>query len=335
MEQIPGLDLYRELEVDPTASRETIDAAWRSLVKRNHPDVARDSQAAEERIRRLNVAHDWLGDPDRRSRYDTHRLTGRYTGWRQSPPPSTGTAQPGDREPRPPSPPPTGRTPTPPAAGTPGPERVWIAAAGLVGAAVLAAIVVVAATTLPLQPAPVGGSESSVPATPRTVTPRPATPRPTPTLDSRGEARSLLALIPDRVGGLHLVGTSAGGDEIARQPGGESIAPIVDRLGRDRSEFAFAYKAAASADGTLLAVTALAVRGVTQADLLDAFMAHTQAAREGVTWTRTDLGGEQVWVSPDPDEPSVVAYAWAGGKGLFIVVSNDRALASAAIAAIP
>ncbi|MFN8621178.1 MAG: J domain-containing protein [Chloroflexota bacterium] len=68
--QLPGFDLYAELEVSPVASVETIDAAYRSLAKRNHPDTAGDGPAQMERIKRINVAHDWLSDPALRSLYD-------------------------------------------------------------------------------------------------------------------------------------------------------------------------------------------------------------------------------------------------------------------------
>ena len=70
-EPLPDFDLYELLEVSPTASTQTIEAAWRSLMKRNHPDLR--GEDAEERARRLNVAHDWLTDADRRARYDRDR----------------------------------------------------------------------------------------------------------------------------------------------------------------------------------------------------------------------------------------------------------------------
>lgn len=66
----PDFDLYQELEVDPRASTETIEAAWRSLVKRFHPDIAPQRHGADDRIRRLNVAHDWLTNADLRAQYD-------------------------------------------------------------------------------------------------------------------------------------------------------------------------------------------------------------------------------------------------------------------------
>ena len=68
---LPPFDLYRELEVDPTASSETIGAAYRSLARRFHPDAGAPLDA---RMRRLNLAHEWLMDPVRRARYDAATL---------------------------------------------------------------------------------------------------------------------------------------------------------------------------------------------------------------------------------------------------------------------
>jgi len=73
VQTIPTVDLYRQLEVDPAASVETIDAAWKSLLKRHHPDVTADAGAAHERVKRLNLAHEWLSDPERRALYDRSR----------------------------------------------------------------------------------------------------------------------------------------------------------------------------------------------------------------------------------------------------------------------
>src|SRR4029079_1892057 len=65
--------LYRELEVDPSATFETIDAAWKSLLKRHHPDVSTEADTAHERVKRLNLAHEWLSDPKLRRQYDRTR----------------------------------------------------------------------------------------------------------------------------------------------------------------------------------------------------------------------------------------------------------------------
>jgi curved DNA-binding protein CbpA len=66
---VPAFDLYRELEVDPGASTETIEAAYRSLIKRHHPD--RGANTLPGRAARLNVAREWLTDPTRRALYDS------------------------------------------------------------------------------------------------------------------------------------------------------------------------------------------------------------------------------------------------------------------------
>src|SRR4051812_48373355 len=49
-----------------------IESAYRSLVKRHHPDIRPSgTEAADDaRIKRINLAREWLTDPDRRSRYD-------------------------------------------------------------------------------------------------------------------------------------------------------------------------------------------------------------------------------------------------------------------------
>lgn len=67
---LPDDDLYARLGLEPEASPEAIELAWRALLRRHHPDVAGDSPQALERAKRINVAHDWLADPDLRARYD-------------------------------------------------------------------------------------------------------------------------------------------------------------------------------------------------------------------------------------------------------------------------
>jgi len=68
---LPADDLYARLEVPVDASAEVIEVAWRSLLRRHHPDVA--GPDGLERAKRINVAHDWLSDPDLRIHYDRER----------------------------------------------------------------------------------------------------------------------------------------------------------------------------------------------------------------------------------------------------------------------
>jgi hypothetical protein len=71
VEPIPDFDLYAELEVSTRATTPTIEAAWRSLMKRNHPDIGGPIDA--DRAKRINIAHDWLTDPEHRAEYDRAR----------------------------------------------------------------------------------------------------------------------------------------------------------------------------------------------------------------------------------------------------------------------
>jgi len=68
---LPADDLYARLEIPIDAGPEVIEVAWRSLLRQHHPDVAGD--AGLERSKRINVAHDWLSDPELRARYDHAR----------------------------------------------------------------------------------------------------------------------------------------------------------------------------------------------------------------------------------------------------------------------
>ena len=73
---LPADDLYARLELSMDASFEAVEVAWRALLKRHHPDVAGSGADADDRAKRINVAHDWLSDPELRARYDRERHTG-------------------------------------------------------------------------------------------------------------------------------------------------------------------------------------------------------------------------------------------------------------------
>ena len=71
---LPSDDLYARLGIPLDASPEAIDLAWRGLLRKHHPDVA--GPDALELAKRINVAHDWLSDPELRRRYDRERTDG-------------------------------------------------------------------------------------------------------------------------------------------------------------------------------------------------------------------------------------------------------------------
>jgi curved DNA-binding protein CbpA len=68
-------DLYRVLQVDPSANQLVIQAAYRVLAQIFHPDVSGD----EAEMKRLNAAWEVLGDAGRRKQYDIERA-GRHPG---------------------------------------------------------------------------------------------------------------------------------------------------------------------------------------------------------------------------------------------------------------
>jgi curved DNA-binding protein CbpA len=63
------VDLYELLEVSPHASGDVIQAAYRVLVRNNHPDVNASAEAAVL-IRQLNAAYSVLSNAQGRARYD-------------------------------------------------------------------------------------------------------------------------------------------------------------------------------------------------------------------------------------------------------------------------
>lgn len=61
-------DYYKTLQVHPEAGQEIIDAAYRFLSKKYHPDVNRHPQATEH-MKELNVAYSIVGDSRKRKLY--------------------------------------------------------------------------------------------------------------------------------------------------------------------------------------------------------------------------------------------------------------------------
>ena len=68
-------DYYAILQVHPRAEPEVIEAAYRRLSRKYHPDVSGQADAGQ-RMRELNEAFEVLSDPARRSAYDRHRSFG-------------------------------------------------------------------------------------------------------------------------------------------------------------------------------------------------------------------------------------------------------------------
>ena len=65
-------DPYKTLQVDPEAEDEVIEAAYRRLARKYHPDVAPGPEA-QDRMVRINQAWEMLRDPTRRAAVDRAR----------------------------------------------------------------------------------------------------------------------------------------------------------------------------------------------------------------------------------------------------------------------
>ena len=63
------MDPYRVLQVDPLAEPEVVDAAFRRLARKYHPDVNPAPEAAEL-MAQIVAAYELVRDPDRRAAYD-------------------------------------------------------------------------------------------------------------------------------------------------------------------------------------------------------------------------------------------------------------------------
>jgi hypothetical protein len=108
-------DHYAVLQVSEHADPEVIDAAYRALARKWHPDVNAEPGAADH-MRAINEAYHVLRDPERRARYDREQPRGPVSQSRWEPP-DEGSAQeepdPGGRAGPPPRGPPPRRAPPP------------------------------------------------------------------------------------------------------------------------------------------------------------------------------------------------------------------------------
>lgn len=83
------VDPYKVLQVDPEAEDEVIQAAYRRLAQKYHPDLAGEGAEAARRMKAINAAWETLRDPVRRRAFDRERQTAARTADAPSPPPAS------------------------------------------------------------------------------------------------------------------------------------------------------------------------------------------------------------------------------------------------------
>lgn len=79
-------DLYRVLQVDPSADPDVIEAAYRRLALKYHPDRNKDDPKSVDHMKRINEAYRVLRRPDLRAAYDAHHATVRLPELEITPP---------------------------------------------------------------------------------------------------------------------------------------------------------------------------------------------------------------------------------------------------------
>jgi len=96
-------DPYAVLGVAGDASQSEITSAYRTLLRRHHPDTRDaqvDARAGDAALRRVIAAYLLLGDPDRRSRYDHQVRRQGMRGASRVDAPAPGARQAPDIDPR-------------------------------------------------------------------------------------------------------------------------------------------------------------------------------------------------------------------------------------------
>src|SRR5690606_13217762 len=68
--QVEYKDYYKIMGVSRDASQEDIKRAYRRLARKYHPDVSKEADA-EERFKQVGEAYEVLGDPEKRTAYDS------------------------------------------------------------------------------------------------------------------------------------------------------------------------------------------------------------------------------------------------------------------------
>ena len=72
---------YDILEINKNASPEIIEKAYKTLVKKYHPDLQENNlkNEYEEKLKKINEAYEILSDPEKRENYDLNLKSNQIT----------------------------------------------------------------------------------------------------------------------------------------------------------------------------------------------------------------------------------------------------------------
>lgn len=69
-EKLSQINPYEVLNLQPTASKDEIRKAYRTLARKYHPDANPNNKAAEEKFKQINDAYTILSDEVKKADYD-------------------------------------------------------------------------------------------------------------------------------------------------------------------------------------------------------------------------------------------------------------------------
>lgn len=91
LQPVADKDYYGILGVSKDASKDEIRRAYRTLVRKHHPDRNQGDAAGEERLKEINEAYGVLGDPEKKKAYDARRKAS--CAWSSTPYPAYGVRE--------------------------------------------------------------------------------------------------------------------------------------------------------------------------------------------------------------------------------------------------
>lgn len=165
-----------------------------------------------------------------------------------------------------------------------------------------------------------------------------------PSIDLPNSAPELLALLPDKVGGvssLQPVELSMNGKDFIEQSGDQGNQEFVDFLKRlnasadDVSVASKTYADASNPSADATAIFAFRVAGADSGQLLTEMQTAMGQDQENVDWQPGNVGGKSVQVASTDQVANGKTYLYVKDDIVFAVVTADETLAADALSHLP